>query len=89
LNPSGAGVASPVEETTMKKNVSSRERALRVVAGGGMLACSVLAPLPMLLRALAFGAGGLYMIGTALAGTCLGYKMMGISTCSVDPKKAR
>ena len=51
-----------------------------------MLICSVFAPLPLLLRVLALGGGGVYMLGTALVGSCLGYRLMGISTCPVDQK---
>ena len=68
----------------MKKNVSNRERALRALAGGGMLVGSIMAPLPWLVRVVAFGGGGVYVLATALVGTCLGYRMMGISTCPVD-----
>ena len=70
----------------MKKNAARWDRAVRAVAGGGMLVCSVFAPPPFLVRVLALGGGGVYMLGTALAGTCLGYKMMGISTCPAEPR---
>jgi Protein of unknown function (DUF2892) len=73
----------------MKRNVARWERIARTVAGAGMLAGSFLAPLPPLVRLLAFGGGGLYLLATALAGTCLGYKMLGISTCPVDQTKPR
>jgi len=58
----------------------------RAVAGVGMIACSVLAPLPAMVRVLALGLGGAYMLATALFGACLGYKIVGISTCPVDRK---
>jgi len=65
----------------MKQNVARRDRALRAVAGCGMLAGSVLAPFPWAVRLLALGGGGLYLLATALFGACLGYRMLGISTC--------
>ena len=70
----------------MKQNAATWDRALRAMGGAVMIACSVFAPLPLLVRVLALGVGGAYMIGTALAGACLGYKMMGISTCSTPLK---
>ena len=71
----------------MKQNAANWDRVLRAVAGFGMLTCAVFAPLPLLVRVLALGGGGVYMLGSALMGSCLGYKMMGISTCPVDPKR--
>ena len=68
----------------MKPNAASWDRALRAIAGCGMLLCSLFAPLPLLVRVLAFGGGGVYMLGSAIVGSCLGYRMMGISTCPVD-----
>jgi hypothetical protein len=70
----------------MKRNVANWERALRGVLGIAMLGGSVLAPLPALIRVLALGAGGAYLLGTSLVGTCLGYRLMGLSTCPT-PKK--
>jgi hypothetical protein len=78
------GVASPGEEVTMKQNVARRDRALRAVAGVGMLVCSVFAPLPPFVRLLALGGGGVYLLATAVFGACLGYRMLGISTCRAD-----
>jgi len=71
----------------MKRNVARWERIARALAGGGLLAGSFWAPLPPLARLLAFGGGGIYLLATALAGTCLGYKMLGISTCPIDQPK--
>jgi hypothetical protein len=70
----------------IKTNAAAWDRTLRALAGIGMLVCSVFAPLPLLARVLAFGGGGLYMLGTALVGSCLGYRLMGISTCPIDQK---
>jgi hypothetical protein len=65
----------------MKQNVARRDRVIRAVAGVGMLAAGVFAPLPALVRLLALGGGGVYMLATAVFGACLGYRMLGISTC--------
>lgn len=70
----------------MKHNTGNWDRILRAVAGVAMIICGILAPLPFVVRVLALGAGGAYMIGSALVGSCLGYKMMGISTCPIDAK---
>ena len=72
----------------MKENAARWDRGLRAVAGSVMLVCSFFAPLPLLVRVLALGGTGVYMIGTALVGTCLGYRLMGISTCPVHPKSS-
>ncbi len=71
----------------MKRNAANWDRALRALMGIAMLGGSVLAPVPVLVRVLALGLGGAYMLGTALFGACLGYRLMGISTCPADPKK--
>ena len=67
----------------MKQNAATWDRVLRALTGTAMVTGAFLAPLPLLARVLALGGGGAYMLGTALAGTCLGYRMMGISTCPV------
>ena len=44
---------------------------------------AVAAPLSLALRLGLFGATALYMLWSSLAGTCLGYRLMGKSTCPV------
>jgi hypothetical protein len=73
----------------MKKNVANWERTVRAMAGSGMLAYAAMAPLSLLLRVAVLGVFGMYMLGTALAGTCLGYKLMGRSTCPASPETHR
>ena len=51
-----------------------------------MLAGVFLAPLPLLVRVLALGGGAAYLLGSALVGTCLGYRLIGVSTCPVGKK---
>jgi len=70
----------------MKQNVARWERIARTAVGIGMPVAGALAPLPLLMRLLAFG-GGIYLLATALSGTCLGYKMLGLSSCPVDRRK--
>jgi hypothetical protein len=68
----------------MTRNAASWDRALRAFGGIALVMGAVVAPLPWVVRALVLGAGGAYLLGTALVGTCLGYKLMGISTCPSD-----
>lgn len=69
----------------MKKNVGSLDRSARALAAVALATCSVLAPLPPAVRVPAFGLMALYMAATALLGSCLGYRLMGRSTCPVEP----
>lgn len=66
----------------MKKNVGSLDRAARTIGAIAMLLGALFAPAPL---HIAIRAGiaimGVYLAFTALAGTCLGYKMVGRSTC--------
>ena len=71
----------------MKNNIASRDRILRAIAGLTMFTSSFFVPLPLLVRVLALGLGGVYMVATALVGTCLGYKLMGVSTCPVQQRR--
>ncbi len=68
----------------MKRNVGNWDRVFRGLAALVMLTSAVMAPLPLVVRVVAFGAMGVYMMFTALAGTCLGYRMMGRSTCPIE-----
>lgn len=71
----------------MKQNTASWDRILRAIFGLAMVTSSFFVPLPLLVRVLALGLGGGYMIATALVGTCLGYKLMGFSTCPVQQRR--
>lgn len=81
-NPFRGDKASP----RMKQNAANWDRVLRAMAGLAMLGGAFLAPLPLLARVLALGGGGAYMLGSALVGTCLGYRLIGISTCPIAKK---
>lgn len=69
----------------MKKNLGTGERWLRAVGGASLITGSLVAPLPWAVRLAAFGAMGAYLLFTALAGSCLGYRLMGKSTCALEP----
>jgi len=65
----------------MKKNVGGSDRVLRMLGAAAMLGASVISPWPLAIRVAGFGAMGMYLLFTAVAGTCLGYRLMGRSTC--------
>ncbi len=66
-------------------NLSKADRIVRVVGAIGFFVAAALAPVPFAAQ-LALGATGLYVLGTSLVGTCLGYKLIGASTCPVPTK---
>ena len=68
----------------MKHNVGTSDRVARAVAGLAMLACSVMAPLPLVVRGGLLGALGGYLLLSALVGSCLGYSLIGKSTCPLE-----
>lgn len=68
----------------MKRNVGNRDRSFRVLAAVPLLACSAMAPWPLAVRLLALAAPGVYLLVSALAGSCLGYALMGKSTCPAN-----
>lgn len=70
----------------MKQNVGKSDRILRVLAGLALLSCAFLAPFPLAVRMAAFGASGAYLLLSALVGTCLGYRLMGRSTCPAQSR---
>jgi hypothetical protein len=67
----------------MKRNVGTVDRALRAVGAAALMIAAVAAPLPLPLpaRVALFGVMAAYLAFTALAGTCLGYALLGKSTC--------
>lgn len=80
LPPAGFSVR---KDMIMRKNVGSLDRVMRSLGGVAMLLGAFLAPLQLGVR-VGLGATGVYMVLTALAGTCLGYRMMGMSTCPME-----
>ena len=67
----------------MTKNVGNRDRLVRLVASIPLVTCAVMAPLPLAARLLAFAVPAAYFLVTAAAGRCVGYCVMGRSTCGV------
>ncbi|MBS2029137.1 MAG: DUF2892 domain-containing protein [Deltaproteobacteria bacterium] len=67
----------------MKRNVGNVDRIFRVVGALALSTCAVLAPMPLAVAGI-FGALGCYLFLSALAGSCLGYRLMGRSTCPVE-----
>jgi hypothetical protein len=67
----------------MTRNAASWDRGLRALAGVALMVGASVAPLPVpfVVRVLVGGSMGAYLLGTAVVGSCLGYKLMGISTC--------
>jgi hypothetical protein len=70
----------------MKHNVGTWDRALRALFGAALLAGAFMMPFSLAVRAVLFGGMGVYLLLTALAGTCLGYSLIGKSTCPLHPK---
>lgn len=71
----------------MKRNLGNRDRTLRGLGALLSAICAGMAPLPLLVRVLAFGGMSAYLLFTALAGTCFGYMLIGRSTCRIERPK--
>ncbi len=69
----------------MNHNVGSLDRTIRGIAGIAMASSAFVLPLPFPALGVALGAMGGYLVLTALFGRCLGYRMMGRSTCALGP----
>jgi hypothetical protein len=67
----------------MHRNVGARDRLIRTLATIPLLACAVMAPLPLTVRLVALAAPAGYLLLTALFGRCLCYASIGRSTCRV------
>jgi len=65
----------------MQKNLGKADRAGRALAVIPLLSCTIFSPLPLLIRVSGFGLTAVYLLYTALSGTCLGYALIGKSTC--------
>jgi hypothetical protein len=71
----------------MKHNLGTPDRILRVLVGLAMLASSVLLPLPLVVRVAVLGGTGGYLLLSSLAGSCLGYALIGRSTCRLEERR--
>ena len=69
----------------MAQNLGTIDRIARGAGAVILFVVSAVSPLPVALQ-VAVGLMGVYVLGSSLVGTCLGYKMMGMSTCPV-PKR--
>jgi hypothetical protein len=65
----------------MKRNIGTADRIARGIGALGMFTCAMMAPLSLGVRLATFSLPAVYLLFTALAGTCLGYSLMGKSTC--------
>jgi hypothetical protein len=65
----------------MTRNVGNADRIARLIAATALGVGALAAPFAPALRLAAFGLPAIYMVGTALVGTCLGYRLIGMSTC--------
>ncbi len=72
----------PIErKNSMKRNLGKHDRSARIVAAMVLVAASIGAPWPEGWRYAVLIPSAAYFAFTALAGTCLGYRLMGLSTC--------
>jgi len=71
----------------MIRNVGNLDRFARATTAAALAACSFLAPFPLETRMLAFAVPAVYLLFTALKGSCLGYRMMGSSTCPASASR--
>jgi len=70
---------------SLNKNLGNADRVFRAIAAIALLIATFIAPLP-LMAAAGLALTGVYMIGTSLVGTCLGYKLIGVSTCPIKQR---
>jgi hypothetical protein len=70
----------------MTKNLGNLDRIARVIVVVALGCCAVLAPFSLVVRLVAFALPALYVAGSALTGTCLGYSLLGLSTCPMQRK---
>ena len=73
---------------TLRRNVGVLDRSLRAMGAAASLACAVWAPLSLTVRLVVFGATGIYLLLSALAGSCVGYTLLWRSTCPRDSSSA-
>lgn len=65
----------------MSKNVGTIDRWGRGILAAALAVAAGVAPLPLAIRLPGFGLTASYLLLTALRGTCLGYRLLGLSTC--------
>lgn len=65
----------------MTRNLGNADRILRVTAAIAATVCALIGPFSPVVRLAIFGGTAVYLLLTALVGTCVGYRLMGRSTC--------
>lgn len=65
----------------MNRNVGNLDRIARATTAAALAACAFLTQFPLETRLLVFAVPAVYLLFTALKGSCLGYRIMGRSTC--------
>lgn len=70
----------------MSQNLGNADRIARVLAALALFAASALAPVPLVAQVL-MALNGVYLVGSSLVGTCLGYKLIGVSTCPIKQQR--
>lgn len=68
----------------MTKNAGNLDRGGRVVLAVVLALGAVFAPWPLVVGVAALALPGVYLFVSALAGTCLGHRLMERSTCPVN-----
>lgn len=71
----------------MSQNLGNLDRAVRVIAAIALFVLAFTLQLPVLAQ-VAMGLNGVYLLGSSLVGTCLGYKLIGVSTCPIKQQRA-
>jgi hypothetical protein len=85
-NPWRGQLASWGKEHEMNRNLGTADRVLRVLAAIAAAVCAVAGPFSPVVRLGIFGGTAGYLLLTALVGTCVGYRLMGKSTCPAIPR---
>ncbi len=70
----------------MTRNLGSLDRILRVSGAMAAAVYAVTGPFSLAIRLGVFAATAVYLLATALVGTCLGYRLMGKSTCPTEER---
>lgn len=71
----------------MSKNLGNLDRTMRVVGAIVSFVLAFTLPVPLIAQ-IAIGLNGVYLLGSSLVGTCLGYKLIGVSTCPIKQQRA-
>lgn len=66
----------------MIKNLAGWDRGIRVALGLVLLSLTVIGPQTM------WGLAGIVLVATGLWGFCPLYRLVGVSTCTVEPKRS-